>query len=108
VRIDGTQLRTVVGTRRWSPGGTKLVFSATSGSNAGDLFVVDADGSGRALLLSNGKHKAPAGWSSPDSSKILFTSDRNGGSQIFVMNLDRTHLRDLSGRRRNEFDPSWR
>jgi TolB protein len=159
VHADGSGLR-VLGpghSARWSPDGTKLVFSATSGSNAGDVFVVNADGSGRALLFSNGKHKAPAGWSpdgkhvlftqwqdggagvfthgdvyvvdvdgthvrrltadpaedfaacwSPDGRKILFTSDRNGGSQIFVMNLDRTHLRDLSGRRRNDFDPSWR
>src|SRR5206468_3341502 len=57
---------------RWSPDGAKLVVSATSGSTAGDLFVVNADGSGRELLFSNDKHKAPAGWS-PDGKRILFT-----------------------------------
>ncbi len=118
---------------RWFPDGKKLVFTATSGTNAGDLFAVNADGSGRELLLSSaggaftnadvyvvdagGSHARRltsdpvediAGDWSPDGRKVLFTSDRNGRSQIFVMNVDRTHLRNPSGERSNEFDPSWR
>jgi TolB protein len=73
----------------------------------GDAYVVDADGSHVRRLTGNPAEDLAAGWS-PDGSKILFTSDRNGRSQIFVMNLDRTHLRNLSGKRVNEFDPSWR
>jgi Tol biopolymer transport system component len=159
VNVDGSGLKALGPGQgaRWFPDGKKLVFTATSGTNAGDLFAVNADGSGRELLLSSGGHKAPAGWSrdgkhllftqwhdsaggvftngdvyvvdaggsharrltsdpaediagdwSPDGRKVLFTSDRNGRSQIFVMNVDRTHLRNLSGERSNEFDPSWR
>jgi TolB protein len=152
VNVDGTGLKALGPGRnaRWSRGGTRLVFSEASG----DLLVVNADGSGRELLLANDKDKAPGGWSpdgkrllftqwhdsgfmngdvyvadadgshvrrltaapaedtaagwSPDGRKVLFTSDRNGSSQIFVMNLDRMHLRNLSGKRANEFDPSWR
>jgi TolB protein len=58
-------------------------------------------------LTSDPAEDLAAGWS-PHGEKIIFTSDRNGRWQIFVMNLDRTHLRNLSGKRFDEFDPSWR
>jgi Tol biopolymer transport system component len=159
VRLDGSGLQKLgPGTdARWSPDGTRLVVAAPGAASEGDLFVVDADGSGRELLLANGQLKRPAGWSpdgkrilftqfhdagagtyangdvylmnadgtgvrrltadpaddaaadwSPDGRQILFTRNRTGRSQIYAMRLDRTHLRNLSGKRTDEFDPSWR
>ena len=104
VNIDGSGLTDLAPghSARWSPDGTKLVFSATSGANAGDLFVVNSDGSDLKLLLSNGRHKAPAGWS-PDGKRILFTQWRTAGGDLFVngdayvVDADGSHVRRLTG-----------
>jgi TolB protein len=68
---------------------------------------VDADGTGVRRLTANPADDAAADWS-PDGRQILFTRKRTGRSQIYAMRLDRTHLRNLSGKRTDEFDPSWR
>ena len=74
---------------------------------ASAALFMGAGGSHVRRLTSSRADDLAAGWS-PDGRKVLFTSDRNGSTQIFVMNLDRTHMRNLSGKRSNEFDPSWR
>jgi TolB protein len=72
-----------------------------------DVFVLNADVTGVRRLTSKPSDDIAAAWS-PDGKEILFTSNRAGRSQIFVMHLDRTHLRNLSGKRVSEFDPTWR
>ena len=91
---------------RWSPDGKRLSFSRMPPGadwRHSAVYTVAVDG-GDARRLGDGRD---ARWS-PDGKQILFTSNRKGASQIFVMNVDRTHLRNLSGNRRNEYDPSWR
>jgi TolB protein len=114
VNVDGTGLK-VLGpghSARWSPDGTKLVLSATSGANAGDLYVVDANGGGRELLLSSDRHKAPAGWSR-DGKHILFTQwhDSGGGvfmnGDVYVVDADGTHVRRLTGDLAEDMAAGW-
>ena len=67
VSVDGSAVRTLVRSSdagisingadpRWSPDGTQLTFSADEG-----VYVVNADGSGLTLLVSQGPggHQAP-------------------------------------------------
>ena len=55
----------------WSPDGTQIAFSAwVEGADAWQIFVVNADGSGRRLLVSGPGSVAPA-WS-PDGEWIAF------------------------------------
>jgi Tol biopolymer transport system component len=113
VNVDGTGLK-VLGpghSARWSPDGTKLVLSATSGTNAGDLFVVDAAGGGRKLLLSNDRHKAPASWSR-DGTHILFTQWHDSGGvftngDVYVVDADGTHVRRLTADRAEDTAAGW-
>jgi TolB protein len=107
VNVDGTGLQ-VLGpgqNARWSPDGTKLVFNAPSG----DLFVVSADGSGRAPLLSNDKPKATAGWS-PDGKRIMFTQWRDSGfanGDVYVVDADGSHMRRLTSSRAEDVAAGW-
>jgi TolB protein len=113
VNVDGTGLK-VLGpghSARWSRDGTKLVFSATSGTHAGDLFVVNADGSGRQLLLSSDRHKAPAGWS-PDGKRLLFTQWHDSGvvfmnGDVYVVDADGSHVRRLTADPAEDFAAGW-
>jgi len=118
VGTDGSGRSVVLANRRlkspaaWSPDGKHILFTQWHSAGAGnyvdgDVYVMDADGNDVRRLTSSRADDIAAGWS-PDGGQILFTSNRGGRSQIFVMNLDRTHLRNLSGKRFDEFDPSWR
>jgi Tol biopolymer transport system component len=94
VRRDGTGLRRVARGQfaRPSPDGRRLVLDTPTAGSDGDLFVVDADGSDRRLLLASPELDQPAGWS-PDGRRILFTrfNDAFGrDTDVFVMNADGT------------------
>ncbi|MCX6833538.1 MAG: amidohydrolase, partial [candidate division Zixibacteria bacterium] len=65
-----------------SPDGRELVFDLL-----GDIYKMPITG-GDAVLLSGGlAYEVPPRFS-PDGKKILFTSDRGGGDNIWMMNAD--------------------
>jgi len=107
---------------RWSPDGSKIAFTSEVLSTEGDvyleLFVMNADG-GDVRQLTDGstwpvhEEPAPAGdthshggrlvlnsvptWS-PDSSKILFASNRGGDAispTLYIMNADGSDQRNF-------------
>jgi Tol biopolymer transport system component len=99
VGADGTGLRRLVdgADARWSPDGARLVYDAPSQRSRGDLFVVNADGSGARLLLSTPNLKQAAAWSR-DGERILFTSYsalNPRDSTIYVLNVDGGRVRRL-------------
>ena len=92
----------------WSPDGTKLAFDSTR-SGDGDIWVVNADGSGAANLT-----KAPASgdnaaaWS-PDGTRIAFHSQRGAPSNtdVYVMNADGSNQTRLTTDANVDAVPSW-
>jgi Tol biopolymer transport system component len=75
----------------WSPDGTKIAFRAGM-TAAGEIYTMDADGTGLTQLTSNSfKDYSPA-WS-PDGSTIAFSSNRNDPHpdtcvELFGCNID--------------------
>jgi hypothetical protein len=71
----------------WSPDGTRIVFAAAEeGAEKSAIYVMNADGSGRELLVeANALNQRPR-WS-PDGNYIAFTSDRTEKFEIFVIEL---------------------
>ncbi|MCI0488870.1 MAG: LpqB family beta-propeller domain-containing protein [Blastocatellia bacterium] len=70
-----------------SPDGSLLAMHTTRGRDIFDIYVVNRDGTGEKQLTKNETYDGLPTWS-PDSSKIAFTSSRNGNDEIYVMNRD--------------------
>ncbi|MDQ1638475.1 MAG: hypothetical protein QOF62_1814 [Pyrinomonadaceae bacterium] len=102
---------------RWSPNGTKILFQSDRDStppdpeNPGptkqDIYVMNADGSGQTRLTTDSADDCNAEWS-PDGSKIVFQSLRNGSYyQVYLMNPDGTGQANLSNSSAADLQPSW-
>ena len=72
-----------------------------------DIWIMDADGSDAHNLTENDweweKHPS---WS-PDSSRIIFWSNREGRQQLYIMDADGRNVRNISNSPDNEYDPIW-
>jgi Tol biopolymer transport system component len=82
----------------WSPDGSKIVFSS-----GGDIYVMNADGSGLAGPLIDGEEP---NWS-PDGSKMLFVRIENGLGRIWVMNHDGSNPTSLTPPDLDAHHPDW-
>lgn len=105
-RPDGSGLRRVAdgSTARWSPDGKRLALS----DRAGDVVVVNADGSDQVRLTATRALEQPAAWS-PDGKRILLTRWPPGTSNadVYVMDADGKHLRRLTRSRSEDIGAAW-
>ena len=100
---------------RWSPKGdliayAKMDYFSDHGlieNPAWDIFVMNADGTQQIQLTNDLSNELDPSWS-PDGTKIVFISDRNGPDfDIYVMNADRSNVTQLTNDEANEFGPAW-
>lgn len=107
----------------WSPDGSKLAFvmdpyvikGQTVESNP-DIWVMNADGSGKARIAGSPLADSQPAWS-PNGAKIAFTrrpqgddgvaEDQSGDGEIWVMNADGTGQKNLTSHPDNDREPSW-
>jgi Tol biopolymer transport system component len=115
VRTDGSGARRlpyIPRTAVWSPDGRRIAFAAKgpepppSSASHTDIYVMNADGSGKRKLTHNERYNAEPAWS-PDGRKIAFRSSRNGNRDIYVMNLDGSGKRNLTRNPARDGSPSW-
>ena len=81
-------------------------YSPSDNGGVGDIYVMNADGSGQVNLTNNPAEDYPAGWS-PDGSKILFETNRDGNYEIYVMNADGSGQVNLTNNPASDADPAW-
>lgn len=82
----------------WSPDGEAIAFAAFSPDQPGDadIFVADAEGRHRRLVVDTGFDDASPVWS-PDGRRLAFASEVQGGDlDVFVVNIDGSGLRILT------------
>ncbi len=85
----------------WSPDGQLMAYSGKLGENW-DIYTMPAPGteaaqdaiSSRHLTFAQGNDLSPV--FSPDGERIVFESNRDGNSEIYVMNVDGTNQRNVS------------
>ncbi len=83
-------------TPRWSPDGTRVVFSSNrahydgaspeSGTPDLDLWVVNADGSGLARLTRDAANESDPAWT-PDGQGVVYSSDRDSRGDLYRLVL---------------------
>jgi TolB protein len=96
----------LVSSPSWSPDGKRLAFVQGDRRGNSDIMTLDL-GTGRARRLTdgNGINTEPS-WN-PNGNQLAFTSDREGGPQVFLMQDDGSNLRRLTGEGSYNASPSW-
>lgn len=90
----------------WSPDGKRLAFVQGDRRGNSDIMTLDlASGRARRLTDGNGINTEPS-WN-PQGTQLAFTSDREGGPQVFLMQDDGSNLRRLTGEGTYNASPAW-
>ncbi len=87
------------------PNGKKLLFNNFIPPYDEGLYTSNIDGTNR-VFLSNIPFQTRASIS-PDGSKIVFANFVNNNSDIFIMNIDGSHIINLTNSSSAEFQPSF-
>ena len=101
-RVDGSGLVTGVAE------GQATVTAAAGDATATAEITVTAGGGGSGLmrLTNNPAIDLPSEWS-PDGTRILFWSDRDGDQEIYVMNADGSGVTRLTNAPGRDLDAQW-
>jgi len=93
---------------RWSPKGDWLLFQGggTPPNTASEIWRVRADGTGLTNLTNDAGGDFAPSWS-PDGTKILFVSDRDGDADIYVMDADGGNVMQLTDDPGTDQQPAW-
>jgi TolB protein len=90
-------------TPTWTTGG-KMAFVATVNGSA-DIFQVT--GSGEPSLLVGGPQAEVEPAFSPDGKTLAFVSNRNGGTDIFLLNVSSGAVTQLTSGAGSKSQPAW-
>lgn len=93
----------------WSPDGSRIAFGAAAASAVGtdwDIFVVDLSTGNLTRLTTDPAWDGFPAWS-PDGRQLVFVSDRDGDSELFLMNTDGTGQAQLTSNLARDWMPNW-
>jgi TolB protein len=100
------------GTPVWSPGGSQIAFRSMRDGRS-QIYLMNADGSNQRNISTTESNDEHPFWSA-DGRKILFCSDRTTiqaekekNYDIFEMNSDGSHVRQITRTPEVETYPSW-
>lgn len=79
----------------WSPDGARITFGGAAEGGGADIFTVNADGTGIVQLTGDEGFDWTPVWS-PDGEWIVFSSDRDGETELYVVAPDGSRTRRLT------------
>jgi WD40-like Beta Propeller Repeat/Peptidase family C25 len=90
----------------WSPDTRRIAFSSNR-DGTWRIYVMDADGTDVTLVPTGNDDATEPAWS-PDGGRIAFVSTpKNKSSDIWVVNLDGSGLRQLTTDAKLDVSPTW-
>jgi Tol biopolymer transport system component len=90
-----------------APQATAGVTGLLAFDDDGDIYVMNADGTGRKRLTSGSETDSDPDWS-PDGKKIAFARQESNGIHIYVMNADGSGLTRITrGDEPDDLDVAW-
>ena len=96
----------------WSPDGSRIAFISNERPNlltfSGrfQVWLMEADGSRQTLLTEIGGANTSPDWS-PDGTRIVFDSTRDGDHEIYVINIDGSDPVNLTQHPAHDTSPAW-
>jgi Tol biopolymer transport system component len=102
VNVNGTGLRQITNDQgsflpRWSPDGTRIIYSAFAGLRSAVIATIPADGTGSRKVLTSDVWESVGGFYTPNGKQIIFGSQMGGlVSAAWIMNADGSHQRRLT------------
>lgn len=100
-QIRLTRDNAVDSTAAWSPDGNLIAFASNRDTGYPynpynmDIYVMNADGSNLRRIVDDPEYDVGPQWS-PDGSKILFMTGRNGNFDVYITNADGTEQKNLT------------
>jgi Tol biopolymer transport system component len=94
----------------WSPDGTTIMYGADYDIDHQEIWLMNADGSNQRRLMVEGSEESSLARMpefSPDGTTIIFVSDRDGDSEIYIMDVDGTNLQRLTDNDSDDWWPDW-
>ncbi len=90
----------------WSPDGKRIAFVQGDRRGNSDIMVLDVQ-TGRVRRLTDGFGINTEPTWNPSGTQLAFTSDREGGPQVYLMQDDGTSIRRLTGEGSYNATPAW-
>ncbi len=90
----------------WSPDGGRIAYTLTPAGGPSDVWLMNANGSGRIPLTSSTAIDRSPAWS-PDAARIAFSSRRSNVEDIYVMNANGSAQAPLTTTADVDTEPSW-
>ena len=93
---------------KWSPDGKRLALTSTDGAPDGmtDVCVIDIEGNQLKNLTQSPGIDEVGSWS-PDGSKIVFFSNRDGNGEIYVMDANGGNQVNVTNHPALDAAPTW-
>lgn len=104
-RVDGSGEATALVGRRpaWSPVNNNILYEACQETTCG-VMILNADNGATRLLV--GQSGGKASWS-PDGQKITYSTDADGDSEIWSINLDGSGAKKLTDNMSTDALAAW-
>jgi Tol biopolymer transport system component len=88
------------------PGTNGRIAFKSNRTGAGDIYIMNADGSNQTQLTTDPNEDSDPAFSS-NGTRIAFSSARSGGGDIYVMNADGSNQTRITTSSDGDVTPSW-